>query len=288
MRGEGVNNSKIKKLVIFLVIVVLFVAIGVTVWLLFRKGTGNLSLVIAPASSEIIIDGKNYTGRNNIKLEVGVHEITVDKFGFEQNTQTIEIKEAEETIFYVALEPIIQITQSWYDEHSEDAENRVLINEKNAEQSFISAIEDYPGIAELPYEGSNFKLSYIRCVPVEVYEEDCVLIDAKNKTARIMAINYFKDNIDADLGKYYFVYDESGNPFANGIYDVSAVPNPTKDIDGYGAVVFEIDGFIYRALFIKVYGEYVLSGVPAPILNYGSFIGIPEDVVREINEMEVK
>lgn len=283
---EGVKNKKTRWWIIIIVALV-FMVVFVAIFLIFRKRSGALNLVMAPVSSEVMIDGKNYTGKTSISLEVGMHELLVEKFGFEPHTEEVQIKESEETTIYVALEPIITITQSWYDEHTDDAKIRTLVNEKNAEIELAEAAHNYPGIAKLPYDGGSFRLSYSRCVPVEVYEEDCVLISAGNKMASAAAMKYFKNNIDSDIGKYYFVYSKSGNPFADGA-NMDKVPVPTEEIDGYGVAIFEVGGQVYRALFLKIYDEYVLSGLPAPVLNYNSFVGVPVEVIDKINEMEVK
>ena len=282
------ENSRSKKIIPILMIIVSLIVIIISVWFIFRKGTGQLSLVIAPASSGIIIDDKEYSGGSEISLEAGTHELRIEKFGFSTHTEQIEIKKSETTTVYVALEPTIAITQKWYDLYPEDAKLKATIDEKNREIDYKKIVSAYPGIEKLPYTGESFRLSYVKCIPVQFYENECVLISAKSKEASLSAIDYFRKNIDSKLGQYYFTYHESSNPFFDGTYELDSVPAPTKEIDGYGAVIFELDGHVYRALYIIVNDEYVLSGYPAPVLNYNSFMGVPEEVIDQINEMELR
>ena len=285
-------NSKVKRILIVLTIVALaIVAVVVSVVLVPRNARVIVNLVVTPVSSKVTIDGDDHTGENSINLTVGTHRMEVEKFGFNTYIENLRVSGPEDAIVYVALEPNILVTQNWYDYHPDDAKIREVAKVKMDEKLLAMAVEKYPGIGKLPYDGESFRLSYTRCVPDVLYEGDCVLIEAKYKTSIMAAIDYFRKNIDEKLGEYYFVYsgdvEKSPFDFNEGVYSIEQVPLPTEENDGYGVSIFELDGKVYRALFLKINGVYIISGVPAPILKYSSFVGVPTEVIDYVNAMEI-
>lgn len=193
------------------IIVGIVVIIFVTVIALFIKSVvessqPKINLVYAPTTALVTIDGK-ITQAGEIVLSPGAHEIKAEKFGFDSETVTVEAEPGKTKPVSIVLTPNREETGNWYNEHEEDG--RVVDGAIGYEYDADSKemLKDYPIIGQLPIINESFKIYQQGCD-----EPICVLIDA-DKSQYNAAIEYFREKLDSDIGKYRFVYTNYSNPF---------------------------------------------------------------------------
>ncbi len=175
---------------------------------LFSGSTTTIKLLFTPASAIATIDGKEYAS-GNIVLAPGVHEITVKKYGFQEQTKTLETKAGQTTSAYFILMPTEDFTMDWYKFHENDGRLSEGITSYAAEEENEKILKNFPVVKKLPVKNDNFNI-------YRQYSCDndtiCIFIQAK-PDKRNEAISYFKKNLDADVGKYSFIFEDYVNPF---------------------------------------------------------------------------
>ena len=139
----------------------------------------------------------------------------------------------------------------------------------------------------LPISGDNFKLTSGDCLITNYWTDTCILIDANSPSAIDDALDTFVDTIDPDISDFFFGYANLDNPFVKYPELLSEVPTPTHffdDYPDYAAAIFTYDSkYIYRALYLKIGANWILMNTPAPVLNSGSYIGTPREVISTVN-----
>lgn len=127
---------------------------------------GKLILGIAPESSNITINGKNFkNGTHN--LTPGKYKVEVSKDGFKSSSKEFEIKSGKKTNIVLALaqnDP----KGNWYIEHERDDIIRSGAGYEKITDTMSSLIRKHPLVKDLPYTNTTkgsvitgFAISYV-------------------------------------------------------------------------------------------------------------------------------
>lgn len=284
---RNISKKQMVAMIVAGLATVLMVVATILVAVLPDGNLANVTFEVAPASATIKIDGKEYAYKHAV-LTKGLHTIEVEKFGFETETEFVEIE--GDTTVSVVLTPNMTFTTAWYLENPADAKlyEEVLAHREESEREELLA--EYPELEKLPVSGAGFSIDLEPCTRGYEWEAMCVKVAAEDYYASKAALEYFRNNIDAEMGEYYFFY--AGQPSAFDWYEsfsADDLPEPThflSDSDEYAVAVFLTEGLLYRVLFVNDgAGNFVVAGNPAPVLAYDNFLSVPQDVIRAANKI---
>jgi uncharacterized membrane protein len=208
------KKQKIGLLISFLIIILLFLSI---LTIRGRIYDSKINLLIAPASATITIDDKEY--KNGIhEISSGKHIITISKWGFETQTEEIEITPKETYIYYNYLLPPNGL-MTWYTEHEDDSLLLESIIPALTQKELKQLQEKYPLIKHLPINISeynqdrtkyiNYSISYVtldnKKVLISIHDHSGGNYDIAIK--KIESLGY---NID-DYNIYYAEDSQASN-----------------------------------------------------------------------------
>ena len=187
--------------ILFLIIVILAIKFTIEAHL------STVDLLYTPSSAVATIDGKEYPS-GEIQLPPGRHEVIVEKYGFETESTTIETYPGQTTPAYFVLDSNQPFTADWYSNNYDDALTAQGISSREYDDQRVDILDEYPAFKKLPVKQNGFSIYQATCNGTQI----CVTIDASN-AFRNEAIEYFRKNIDSDLGRYYFTFKNYTNPF---------------------------------------------------------------------------
>lgn len=193
-----------------LIVVVIVGAIGFLAFLVYttiNAVTATIDLKYTPVSAVATIDGEVYQA-GEITVSPGFHEIKVNKYGFEEQAIAIDVPAGQTTNAYFILESNSDFTANWYATHSEDAIIAEGILGYNTDEDADDVFKKYPALSKLPVKTNYYSFFQTACDNYEV----CILIQT-DSAHRNEAIAYFRQEIDQDLGRYYFIFSDYHNPF---------------------------------------------------------------------------
>lgn len=197
----------IKSLIILAtLIIVCVISIIVTIYITSHK---KISILVAPVSATITINGKNYTN-GTYNLPTGEVTATIQKDGF--ITKKITINTSETTNIHTYL---LQSdgTYTWYLEHPEDATILTTIGGEEAKLLSNDYQNKYPIMQNLPiifaeydkeYNYTEYRIdggSFPDC-PIDF----CIKITDTTGGNYQPAINKLK-SLDQDIEKYHILYE---------------------------------------------------------------------------------
>ncbi len=145
-----------RKVVVFIIVVVLIMGFGITY--IFRNSVGttaNLQIEVAPSKSTLTINGNNSKG-GSIKVKPGKYDISVSKKGFVTQSQAINIIASESKFVGFVLVPNTPETKDWYQFNQSDNYKAQGISSTLATSSSSDALKQLPFIQELPYIGPGY------------------------------------------------------------------------------------------------------------------------------------
>lgn len=208
MQDERVLKEKGILMAAFIVAFLILVGIiYVVVHAIVTMTKSAVDIYFTPLSATVTIDG-NEVAQNENRVSPGQHEVRVEKFGFETETFVVDVQVGETVPVYVVLQPNIDFTMDWYLIHPEDSKMAEGITGYELEYRAKKHKEEYPNLSKLPVKQTNYSIYQQECEAYKV----CIRIIA-DINYRDDAINYFKDKIDSDVGKYYFIITDYYNPF---------------------------------------------------------------------------
>lgn len=125
---------------------------------LFNRSPGaNLSLLVSPSVSKILIDSRASVRAGNIYLSPGIHKITASMAGFTNQSMNIVVAKNKLTTKTIILIPSSDEGYSWLANHpAEDLLRQQIASNSIADQA-QKAVEAAPLIKELPYIGAGFE-----------------------------------------------------------------------------------------------------------------------------------
>ena len=257
------NKPKIFYLVISIIVIGFITIIGFFIYT--RIFSAKLSFVIAPASAEVTLDGKTFSGgRYEKRVQPGEYTITVEKDGFTSETTTINATADQTTNVLIALVSNDSSTANWYIDHPEDSELNDEVGSRIYSQDQTNLLKDYPIVQDLPETARYWTLNYGICPDGKPF---CVIIAADTgyytyALERLASIN----NHHYILADYPIAFADYTNPFPNltntTASDYNSILQKAADID-YAAVVKNetsgdyLIGYIsyYDPIFYETEGE---------------------------------
>lgn len=154
------NESKKSFLLIITIpaICFLLIIIGLSIFIAHQNSLATLDLLVAPASSEITINGKRY--ENGIyKLNPGTYTAEIKKDDFSTKTFTLSLSAGKTTNLHTYLNQT-DGSLSWYLDHNDDAILATKIGDEEAEEQMKKAQETYPILKDLPIIVDEYDASY--------------------------------------------------------------------------------------------------------------------------------
>lgn len=181
-------NLKSKKTQ-FIIIATLFVILLLIISIMsIRKRIydAKIDLLIAPSSTTIKIDGKDYkNGKHDISS--GKHTIELSKDGFQSQQEEIEIKSGETFIYYNYLLGLDSFT-NWYETHEDDSLLLESIIPALSEKNLKSLQNKYPLIKQLPINEEYYSKNYSILTKYSISYK----IDSENQI--VIIVTYHTDN----------------------------------------------------------------------------------------------
>lgn len=163
--------------------------------------TARLEILVAPASSEIKINGKSYKNGTYAFIP-GTYHVEIKKEGFNSYSGEIEIKDEKENRLYHYLEQT-DGSFSWYLDHKQDDSIMATIGEYEADLTATEYIKKDPILKITPYydeENNHFSIS-VKNDKVTINLNACT--DSLKSKYILEAQNYLKnhdlDPLDYDI-----------------------------------------------------------------------------------------
>ena len=157
------SRSRIAIFVLGFVLLVGLV-LGTGVWLRYSSYDASITIQVAPADSQVILDGKN-VGVGTWRIKSGNHSLSFSRDGFTPVTNGIGVSKNQDYYAGVALVPTDPEFANWYADHPEDQKLAESISSQsfdfvNSQPSPIDAlVEELPYINLLPYFRIDFGIS---------------------------------------------------------------------------------------------------------------------------------
>lgn len=200
-----------QKKAIIIIVVCLLILVPLGLYLIDVFKTARVNIRVAPASSEITLNGKKYSN-GEYKLYPGTYEIIISKSGFEEYKETIELKKDDIIDIYKCLKQNDveewNDPDSWYSNNKEDYSICWNIKERElaiAEKEKFARDDIFKYAPYHSYDDGFYIDPYFD-------EDDKVVIrvtllscqETKREILKERAIEWLKNNVD--LEKYQIVY----------------------------------------------------------------------------------
>jgi hypothetical protein len=158
------NASKLPRLITtstMVVLIIIIIIVMITRTAHNQLYSGQLSLTIAPAGSQVVVDGTTASG-TAIRVKPGKLTINVSKFGFSSQTKTTEITKGQMIAITIALSPNSTATANWYANNPADETILEQATGQNYNQQSSQAVQQVPLIQQLPYVDPSlaFRVDY--------------------------------------------------------------------------------------------------------------------------------
>ncbi len=151
-----------RKNLLILAIVILFMAVlAFSAYNIWYNNTysATISLVYAPASAAVTIDGKT-TVSNKIQVKPGPHTVIIKKDGFAPNTSNITASKGQTTTVAVALRPSSAATANWYTNNPADQKINEAVGATNSAAASNQLQTSFPVASVLPLTGPTYEIDY--------------------------------------------------------------------------------------------------------------------------------
>ena len=190
-------NSKIKtklneklspktKLILLTSATIIFLIITTIIMIKDRIYNATIDLLIAPASSNIEIDGQKYVNGKH-RIASGKHVVKISKEGFDSKEEEIEIQKDETYIYYeYLLQP--ENSMDWYKDHEEDSLLLETIIPALSEKNLKKLQEQYPLLKQLPINEDYYINNYAKHIKYSISYK------TNNDKITILITSYTKDS----------------------------------------------------------------------------------------------
>ena len=204
------SRPRVFRIIIGATIAILLITLGIFIYT--RIFSAKLSLVIAPESATVTLNGKPISaGKYEKRVTPGEYTISVEKSGFSSQSRTVKVSADETVEVLIALESNTSETANWYREHEKDAELQQEVYDKTYNQDASAYEEKYPIVADLPSTGRDWSLNYGVCSDGRPF---CIFISSSDG-AYTYALEYLSTINDHtyNLADYNFEFTDYNNPF---------------------------------------------------------------------------
>lgn len=201
------DSARIFPIVVGCIAVVFIVMIIIGIKIFIEQQQSRVDLLYTPTSAVVMLDGE-LVESGEIVVSPGTHEITAEKYGFEPQTITVEAEAGRTVSAHIVLVPNTDDASDWYYTHENDGKIVEGVVGYQSENEREEMMNRYPVLKKLPINKKEFKIYQQICDE----EKMCILVDAYKENYGV-AIDYFRDELDGDVGRYHFVFRNYFNPF---------------------------------------------------------------------------
>lgn len=205
--GIQPDPTRTAPIVVGCVIMMFVIIVIVVIKTFIEANQPRIDLLYTPESAVVSLDGKMVES-GEITLSAGKHEIKAEKYGFEPVEMMIEVGWGEVTPVHVAMRPNMEEAGNWYTFNTNDGRIAEGINGYGYNAQSDEMVRRYPILAKLPIYEEDFYIYQQGCDELTA----CILIDT-NEDYFDDAIEFFREKLDDDLGKYRFIFYDYSNPF---------------------------------------------------------------------------
>ena len=158
MKDTTKTNRNLALVIILPITIIIIVIIGLVLFITRQNHLATLDILVAPASSDIIIDGKTYHHGAH-KLEPGIYHIEVKKPDFTTKTFTVTLSSGKTTDLHTYL---LQSdgSFSWYLDHQDDSILLTQIGDEEANKLMSESEQKYPILSDLPIIIDQYDAQY--------------------------------------------------------------------------------------------------------------------------------
>ena len=206
--GIRPDPAKTVPIVVGCGVLIFLVIIVVAIKTYIEANQPRIDLLYTPESAMVSLDGEAVAKSGEITLPAGKHEIRAEKYGFEPVEMTIEVGWGEATPVHIVMTPNTEEAKDWYTINENDGRIAEGVMGYRYNAGSDEMIRRYPILAKLPIYEEDFYIYQQGCEEFKV----CILIDT-NEDYFDDAIEYFRKELDDDLGKYRFIFYDYSNPF---------------------------------------------------------------------------
>lgn len=149
-----------KKLVAMFAIIVI-IASGLSLaQYLNSRGLGTLRTVIVPGDAKTLLDGKQIAANKDIRVAPGNHTISVSRFGFTGQAQTLEVKKGQVTTITIFLSANSEEGRQWQKTHPQQMAQAEGYYSRQFDQDSQNAVKQLPLLQYLPYIDVDYRIDY--------------------------------------------------------------------------------------------------------------------------------
>ena len=201
------DSKRTLPIIVGSVVIVLVIVIIISIKAFLENMQPRISLLYTPISAVVTVDGR-LARSGEIALSAGTHEVKAEKYGFETETRMVEVEPGGATPVYIVMTPVMEETENWHTTHEEDGRIVEGISGYQYDAESESIMSQNPIVNKLPVVTNTFGIYQQGCDESTL----CIYIDTYEGYYNT-AIEYFRNNLDSDLGKYSFVFRNYSNPF---------------------------------------------------------------------------
>ena len=202
--GIKPDSARTVPIIVGCVILVFVIVIILAVKSFIESNQPRISLLYTPKTAVVTVDGE-IIGPGEKVLSAGTHEIKAEKYGFETETVTVDVEWGEAIPVQIVMTPNKDETNYWYATNAEDGRILERIMGYQYDGGSGDMTRRYPILKKLPLFEEDFYIYQQGCDEPTL----CILIDT-NEDYFDDAIEYFREKLDDDIGKYrFFFYDSS-------------------------------------------------------------------------------
>ena len=205
--GVKPDSARVVPIVVGCIVLLFAVIAVVVIKIVIESNQPRIDLLYTPESALVTLDGEIVESGEKV-VSAGKHEIKAEKYGFEPESFTVEVGWGEATPVQIIMTPNKDETSDWYFENEKDGRIIEGISGHQYEAESDDMLLMYPILEKLPIYKDDFNIYQQGCDEPTL----CILIDT-NEDYYDDAIEYFRAELDDDLGEYRFIFYDYSNPF---------------------------------------------------------------------------
>lgn len=208
------QKIELKRPFIIVGIIVIFFIIITAFTVYNRINNASLTLVVAPKSATITIDGNSGFHNETYKIPSGKHTITISKDKFQTITEEITINPGEDYYYYNLL-VYPDGSMDWYAEHEDDSRLLETILPEISLKQYEAIKDKNPLIRQLPINVDEYTTSSITkySISYKINLDDSVTILITDYSGNNQARAYEKiKSLGFNPDDYYILYEDVSEP----------------------------------------------------------------------------
>jgi predicted DNA-binding antitoxin AbrB/MazE fold protein len=206
-----VKNSKANIIIVLLGALFVFLVIFISFNQVKSKNAINVGMTIIPQDSILKIDGKRVdASKTDIQLQLGQHDISVERAGFTKKTQSIDIKKGSKIEIILELDASQKVYSKVEQAEIEGASRRIEEYELSYNLKKEMDLTSYLPIVGRDSAGQDYIIDYTRSVTRKVKrgERYAITIEAETPLGRQSALNKIR-GYSFDPSDFEIIFKES-------------------------------------------------------------------------------